>query len=68
MNNGVPVSSDRLVRRGDGRTRVKRMRGVGGRLEEVVEGARHRLRVMIDRGQQAVAVSANAKPLAGRCK
>ena len=53
------------MRGGDGRARVKRMRGVGGRLEEVVEAARHGLGVMIDRGQQAVAVGANAKPLPG---
>src|SRR6202034_2514790 len=50
---------------GDRRARVERMRGVGGRFEEVVEAARRRLGVMIDRGQQAVVVSANAKPLAG---
>src|SRR6202048_2063532 len=41
------------------------MRGVGGRLEEIVESARCDLRVMIDRGQQAVAVRPDAKPLAG---
>ena len=53
------------MRGGDGRAGVKRMRGVGGRLEEIVEGARCGLGVMIDRGQQAVAVGADAKPLAG---
>jgi hypothetical protein len=66
MNSGVPVSiPDHLVRRGDGRAGVKRMRGVGGRLEEIVEGARCGLRVMIDCGQPAVTVGADAEPLAG---
>src|ERR1700716_4346069 len=43
------------------------MRGIGGRLEEIVKTARCRFGVMIDRGQQAVAVGANAYPLAGGC-
>src|SRR5260370_26951723 len=54
------------MRRGDGRTRVKRMRGVGGRVEEIVEGVRHCFRAMIDRGEQAGAVDANAKWLTRR--
>jgi hypothetical protein len=52
------------MRGGDG-ARVERMRGVGGRLEEIIEAARRRFGVMIDRGQQAVTVGANAKPLPG---
>ena len=59
------VNPDHLVRCGDGRARVKRVRGVGSRLEEIVEGARCRLRVMADCGQPAVAVSTDAERLPG---
>ena len=60
------VEPNAFVRRGDGRAGIERMRGVGGRLEEVVEGARRRLGVMIDRGQRAVAVGAHAQGLPRR--
>ena len=42
-----------LVRGGDRRAGIERVRGVGGRLEEVVEGAGRGLGVMVDRGQRA---------------
>ena len=49
MNSGVPVSMPhRLVRRGDGRAGIERVRDVGGRLEEIVERARRGLGVMVD--------------------
>ena len=60
------VEPHRLVRGRDRRARIERVRGVGGRLEEVVEGARHRLGVMIERGQRAIAVGAEAQGLARR--
>ena len=60
------VDADRLVRGRDRGAGIKRMRGVGGRLEEIVEGARRRLGVMVDRGQHAIAVGADAQRLAGR--
>ena len=54
------------MRRGDGRACIKRMRGVGRWLEEVVERARCRLGVMIDRRQVAIAVRAHAQGLPRR--
>ena len=41
-----------LMRGGDGGARIERVRNVGGRLEEIVERARRRLGVMIERGQR----------------
>ncbi len=60
------VDPDRFMRRGDGATRVERMRDVGGRLEEVVEGARHGLGPMLERGQLAAIVGADPQGLTGR--
>ena len=59
------IGPDRLVRGGNRRTRIKRMRGVGGGLEEIVERARRDLRVMVDRSQNAIGIGADAHPLAG---
>src|SRR6267154_4963138 len=42
------------------------MRGVGGRFVEIVERARYRLGVVVDRGEPAIAVDADAKRLPGR--
>jgi hypothetical protein len=56
------VEPDRFMRCGDGRARIKRVRSVGRRLEEIVEGARRRLGVMIERRQLAVA---RRRPSAG---
>ena len=49
------VEPHRLMRRRDGGAGIERVRGVGGRLEEIVEGARGGLGVMLDRRQRAVA-------------
>ena len=60
------VEPHRLVRGGDGRAGIERVRDVGGRLEEIVERARRGLGVMVDRRQRAVAVGAQAQRLPRR--
>src|SRR5437868_438501 len=60
------IGPDRLVRGGNRRARIKRMRGVGGGLEEIVERACCDLRAMIERSQNAIGISADAHALAGR--
>ena len=66
MNSGVPVStrtaSCEVAIAG---ARIERMRGVGGRLEEIVERAGEHLGVMVDRGQPAIAVGADAQSSGG---
>src|SRR5436305_10219796 len=61
---GAGIGPDRLVRGGNRRARIKRMRSVGGGLEEIVERARCDLRVMIDRSQKTVCVGADSQSLA----
>ena len=60
------IDPNGFMRRGDGRARIKRMRSVGRRLEEVVEGARRRLRPMIERRQLAVDVGTHPQGLPRR--
>ncbi len=60
------VDTDRLMRGLDGGTGIERVGRIGRRLEEIVERARCGLGVMIERGQTALAVGADAKPLPGR--
>ena len=56
------IDADDFVRRGNRWARIERVRCLRGRFDEIVEGARHRLDVMIERGQPALAVDADAKP------
>ncbi len=58
------VDAHGLVRGRDRRAGVERVRGVGGRFVEVVEGAGGDLGVMIDRGEPARVVDAEAQFLA----
>ena len=59
MKSGVPVSSRTAsCGRRERRAGVERVRGVGGRLEEIVEGARGGLGVVVECRQRAVAVGA----------
>src|ERR1700722_11683413 len=54
------------MRCGDGRACIKRMRSIGGRLEEVVKSARRRLGSMIERFKRAVVVGTNPESLSRR--
>ena len=60
------VDADDFVRRGNCWARIERVRYLRGRFDEIVEGARHRLDVMVERRQAALVVDADAKPLTRR--
>src|SRR4029077_15081101 len=60
------IGPNALMRGRDGGARIKRVRNIGSRLEEIVERARHRLGAMIERDQRAVAVGAKTQGLPRR--
>src|SRR6478672_9397080 len=50
----------------DGGARIKSVGNVGGRLEKIVERARHRLGVMVERGERALTIGAETQGLPRR--
>src|SRR5262249_41038417 len=58
------IDAHRLVRGPDGGAGIERVRRVGGRLEEVLEGARYGPGAMLQRGETTGRVGAGAQALA----